>query len=147
MAQEKEKREVTKTGGVIIKDPQLVDIKTKKGEVMPALNFTIASNGENDKSVYTQCSVYGEDAKRLNETLQKGDFIHIAGHLKITHGDKTDFRNLTALSVKRISSREERLAAQKEKRSIKDQISKNKEKVASQEASKSTKDLTKEEAR
>lgn len=29
MAQEKEKREVTKTGGVIIEDPQLVDIKTE----------------------------------------------------------------------------------------------------------------------
>ena len=145
MAQEK--REVTKTGGVIIKDPQLVDIKTKKGEVMPALNFTIASNGENDKSVFTQCSVYGEDAKKLNETLQKGDFIHIAGHLKITHGDKTDFRNLAALSVKRVSSREERLAAQKEKRSIKDQISKNKEKVASQEKASSGKDLANEEAR
>lgn len=147
MAQEKEKREITKTGGVIIKDPQLVNIKTKKDEVMPALNFTIATNSENDKSVYTQCSVYGEDAKKLSETLQKGDFIHIAGHLKITHGDKTDFRNLAALSVKRVSSREERLVAQKEKRSIKDQISKNKEKVASQEKAKPTKDLAKEEAR
>lgn len=41
MAQEKEKREVTKTGGVIIEDPQLVDIKTKKGEVMPALNLRL----------------------------------------------------------------------------------------------------------
>lgn len=146
MTQEKEKREVTKIGGVIIKGPQLVDIKTKKGEVMPALNFVIATKGEND-NVYTQCSVYGEDAKRLNETLQKWDFIHIAGQLKITHGDKTDFRNLTALSVKRVSSREDRIASQKEKRSIKDQISKNKEKVASQEKAKPTKDLAKEEAR
>ena len=144
MAQENNKKEVTKTGGVIVKDPKLVDITTKKGEIQPALNFTIVSNGENDKPIFTQCSVYGEDSKRLNDTLRKGDFIKIAGYLKITHGEKTDFRNLTALSVKRVNSREDRIAAQKNKQSIKEKIAQNKEKVASQEAVVPDKEQSKE---
>lgn len=56
-------------------------------------------------------------------------------------------RNKSLSLSNEVNSREDRIAAQKSKQSIKEKISKNKEKVAFQEASKSTKDLAKEEAR
>ena len=81
--------------GRITKDTELKS--TESGNVL--VNFTIAIRENQDKSVFINCTAWGEKAKFIHQWFTKGDAIWLYGRLDQRTYETSDGKKHTTIDV------------------------------------------------
>lgn len=121
--------ELSEYVGNIVSDVKVQEVEGKNGKFKVA-NFSIAVNGEDEKSKFVNISAYGDKTKFV-ENMKKGDFVKITGEERISTDDNgKEYLNVKAVYSKILKAKEQVKNAENKKESTLDAIVKFKDKIS-----------------
>lgn len=81
----------------LARDAELRDVGDKK-----VCNFSVGSNvgyGDNQKTLWLDCSIWGRRGEALNDSLKKGQQVFLSGELSTREYEAKDGLTKTSLSL------------------------------------------------
>lgn len=138
--------ELSEYVGNIVSDVKVEEVEGKNGKFKVA-NFSIAVNGEDEKSKFVYISAYGDKTKFV-ENMKKGDFVKITGEDRIsTDENGKEYLNVKAVYSKILKAKEQVKSSENKKESTLDAIAKFKEKISNESKVDDKKEVSKEAER
>lgn len=138
--------ELSEYVGNIVSDVKVQEIEGKNGKFKVA-NFSIAINGEDEKSKFVNISAYGDKTKFV-ENMKKGDFVKITGEDRIsTDENGKEYLNVKAVYSKILKAKEQVKNSENKKESTLDTIVKFKDKISKESKLGDKKEASKEAER
>lgn len=93
--------------GNIVGEVEVVERKTREGEVFTAVNFSVTSKDDEGNKLYTNCSAYG-DKGEIPKNFNQGDFVKIFGKIRTSIDDQGKIHsNVRVLASKLLKAREQ----------------------------------------
>ena len=103
----KEKANTVNINGNIASDIDIKNLTSKDGRDFTVASFAVAENDKEGNVKYTNCLAYNDKVSSV-ENLKKGDFVHIFGKEKISHGkDGKEYTSLKVYSAKLLKAKEQ----------------------------------------
>lgn len=104
-SQQIEENNLVNLVGNIVGEVEVVERKTREGEVFTAVNFSVASKDDEGNKLYTNCSAYG-DKGEIPKNFNQGDFVKIFGKIRTSIDDQGKIHsNVRVLASKLLKAR------------------------------------------